>query len=101
MSNKSIEPPLAYGIVMSAQFKKELKIATKRHKDIEKLKKIITLIATAQQLPAKYKNHRLSGNFSDCFECHIEPDWLLIYRIDHNILILYLLRTGTHADLFT
>ena len=65
-----------------------------------KLKKVITYIATAQELPPKYKNHRLAGQYVGCYECHIEPDWLLIYRIMNDILILYLMRTGTHSELF-
>ena len=95
----SIPGHTIYGISMSAQFKKDLKKVIKQHKDFVKLQNVITLIALAKPLPPKYHNHQLIGNYVGCYECHIEPDWLLIYRIDSDILILHLLRTGSHAEL--
>ena len=68
--------------------------------DISKLKKVIELLANKQPLPQKNKDHNLIGNYSNCRECHITPDWLLIYEVLDNELVLHLLRTGTHSDLF-
>ena len=61
---------------------------------------VVNTLASGNVLEAKYKDHALSGNFIGCRECHISPDWLLIYEIDNGELILYLMRTGTHSDLF-
>ncbi len=81
-------------------FKKDYKIVKKRALDISKLEQIILLLATGDTLPPQYRDHNLIGNYIGCRECHISPDWLLIYEVDNNELILYLLRTGTHSDLF-
>ena len=67
---------------------------------IEKLEKIIDILANGEMLSEKYRDHELNGNYSGCRECHIEPDWLLIYEIHNDKLILILTRTGTHSDLF-
>ena len=72
----------------------------KRGYDITKLKRVIELLANKQPLPQKNKDHNLIGNYSNCRECHITPDWLLIYEVLDNELVLHLLRTGTHSDLF-
>ena len=72
----------------------------KRGYDLHLLTEIIELLANGQQLPAKNRDHSLSGNFVGCRECHITPDWLLIYEITEKELFLYLTRTGTHSDLF-
>jgi mRNA interferase YafQ len=80
------------------QFKKDVKRAVKRNKKIGKLKKIINLLVKAEELPPENKDHQLKGTLKDCRECHIEPDWLLIYRIEGSELCL--VRTGTHSDLF-
>ena len=80
------------------RFVKELQKAQKRGKDTEKLKEVIHLLMQNKPLPAKYRNHKLQGEFRDCWECHIEPDWLMIYKKTSTELIL--LRTGTHSDLF-
>ncbi len=80
------------------QFKRDVKKALKRHKDIDKLKKIINLLVNAEKLPPENRDHQLKGTLKDCRECHIEPDRLLIYRIEGSELCL--VRTGTHADLF-
>ena len=80
------------------QFKRDVKRAKKRGKDIEKLKTIIWTLVRSQKLPPENKDHPLKGTLKDCRECHIEPDWLLIYRIEGSELCL--VRTGSHADLF-
>jgi mRNA interferase YafQ len=87
-------------IVFSNQFKKDYKLAKKRGLKLDKLAKIINLLAEEKELPKKYKDHNLSGNYKDFKECHIEPDWLLIYRIENEELSLFLFRTGSHSDLF-
>ena len=79
-------------------FKKDLKLMKKRGKNIEKLKEIVRKLASKELLPEKNKNHQLTGNYKGFGECHIEPDWLLIYRITNKNLIL--VRTGSHSDLF-
>lgn len=93
---------MKYEILATSNFKKKLKIIKKRNKDIEKLRTVINLIANNEKLDEKYKDHQLfnSSKFKDCRELHIEPDWLLVYRIDNNKLILLLVDTGSHSDLF-
>ena len=81
-------------------FKKDFKRIIKRGYNIRLLEDVIEILASGQMLPEKYKDHNLTGNYYDCRECHITPDWLLIYKINNNELILYLTRTGTHSDLF-
>lgn len=85
-------------LIYTKSFEKDIKTAIKRGKDLAKLKKVIELLATKNPLPAKYKDHRLIGNFIGRRECHIEPDWLLIYKINEDSIIFE--RTGTHSDLF-
>ena len=80
------------------QFKRDVKRLQKRGKDIEKLKQVILLLINADKLAPRLKDHQLRGLLKDCRECHIEPDWLLIYRIEGSELCL--IRTGSHADLF-
>lgn len=89
-----------YKIRPSVKFQKDLKRAQKRGYDISLLTKVLNLLANGEPLPAKYKDHNLSGNYKGCRECHITPDWLLIYEILEDELILYLTRTGIHSDLF-
>ena len=89
-----------YKIRPSAKFQKDLKRIQKRGYDITLLKDVLNLLVNGKILPINYKDHNLSGNFKGCRECHITPDWLLIYEIAENELILYLTRTGTHSDLF-
>ena len=72
----------------------------KRGKDLEKLKYVVNELANQRPLDEKYRDHELTGNYRNFRECHIEPDWLLIYRIEKGELTLALLRTGTHSDLF-
>ena len=87
-------------IVWTNQFKKDYKLAIKRHLNIELLDDIIRKLAGGEQLPEKNKDHALIGNWSKYRECHIEPNWLLVYRIEEDLLVLTLARTGTHSDLF-
>lgn len=89
-----------YRIRPSVKFQKDLKRIQKRGYDITLLKDVLNLLVNGKILPIKYKDHNLSGNFKGCRECHITPDWLLIYEISDDELILYLTRTGTHSDLF-
>jgi mRNA interferase YafQ len=82
----------------NTQFKKDVKRLKKRHIDFEKLKTIIQLLLAGEKLPPESGDDKLKGILKDCRECHIEPDWLLIYRIEGSELCL--VRTGSHADLF-
>lgn len=81
-------------------FKKDYKKVVKRGYDTKLLEDVIKKLASGVPLPEKNHDHNLSGDYSGCRECHITPDWLLIYEIDHGELILYLTRTGAHSDLF-
>ena len=87
-------------IVPSNRFKRDLKTAIKRGYRIDLLETAVELLATGRALPEKYKDHVLSGEYGGFRECHITPDWLLVYQIRENELILFLSRTGTHSDLF-
>lgn len=89
-----------YTIKHTTQFKKDYKLAKKRHLDTDLLKDIVTKLANGEKLPDKNKDHPLSGNWIGHRECHITPDWLLIYRFEDDVLVLTLARTGTHSDLF-
>jgi len=89
-----------YIVKFTAQFKKDYKLAVKRGLKIELLEEVITLLSMGEALPDKYKDHALIGNWIGHRECHIQPDWLLIYRIEKDVLVLTLTRTGTHSDLF-
>lgn len=84
----------------SSRFKKGLKLAYKRGLDISLLENIVNNLKSRTPLDAKHKDHSLSGKFRGYRECHIQPDWLLIYLIEDDILTLTLIDTGTHADLF-
>lgn len=81
-------------------FKKDYKRIKKRGYDTRLLERTIELLAKGNGLPAEYRDHALSGDYTGCRECHIAPDWLLVYEIAERELILYLIRTGTHSDLF-
>lgn len=87
-------------IVMSHRFKKDLKLSIKRGYNMALLEKVVNCLAARETLEAKYKDHSLTGNHAGFRECHITPDWILIYRIENNELYLLLSRTGTHSDLF-
>lgn len=94
-------------IIRTGEFKRQLKLAKKRGKDLQKLVEIVEKLQKDEILPDHNKDHNLTGNFSSFRECHIEPDWLLIYKKDvfqdengEEILVLKLELTGTHSDLF-
>ncbi len=91
---------MKYEIERTPTFKKDFKLAQKQGLDLNKLKEIITLLANGEPLPPKNKDHQLKGNYKGHRECHIEPDWLLIYKIQDDMLILTLVRTGSHSKLF-
>lgn len=81
-------------------FKKDYKRVVRREYNIQLMEHVIELLANRSPLPPKYKDHTLTGDYTGCRECHITPDWLLVYRINDEELILILTRTGTHSDLF-
>ena len=89
-----------YIVKYTTQFKKDYKLAKRRGYNIRLLQEIIEKLASGEKLPEHYRDHELSGKWSTYRECHIQPDWLLIYHINKNILVLTLSRTGTHSDLF-
>ena len=91
---------MKYSIEFTTRFKKDLKLAKKQNKNLDKIFEVIEILANGGKLDAKYRDHDLSGNYKGTRECHIEPDWLLIYEIKEDILVLMLSRTGTHSDLF-
>ena len=87
-------------IVLSNRFRKDLKLAQKRGLDLELLRNVVNAIASGEALDRKYRDHDLTGDYAGFRECHVQPDWLLVYRIEHEELELFLFRTGTHSDLF-
>ena len=87
-------------VVLSNRFKRDLKLIAKRGYDLNLLDAVVSTIAEQRPLPEKNRDHALTGDYIGFRECHISPDWLLIYRVDGNDLILFLSRTGTHSDLF-
>ncbi len=93
---------MKYDVIATTCFKKQLKVIKKRSKDLAKLKKVVDILSSGNQLEERYKDHQLvnSTRFKNCRECHIESDWLLVYRISSSELILLLVETGTHSDLF-
>jgi mRNA interferase YafQ len=82
----------------TTQFKRDYKLQLKRHKDLNLLDKIITALVNEENLPNHNRDHRLQGEYSEYWECHIEGDWLLIYKVEKDDI--YFVRTGTHSDLF-
>lgn len=91
---------MPYTLTYTGQFKKDLKRCRKRGLNLELLHRAITLLQANGSLPAEYKPHILSGQFSGCWECHIRPNWLLVWRQNDEELTLMLLSTGTHSDIF-
>lgn len=87
-------------IVLSNRFKKDLRLAAKRGQDLSQLEAIVDQLAAQQPLPERNRDHDLTGDYIGFRECHIRPDWLLIYRVDGEQLLLFLFRTGSHSDLF-
>ncbi len=84
--------------ITGAQFRRDVKLARRRGKDMSKLRELISLLAERSPIPPRYKDHPLRGEWKHYRDCHLEPDWLLIYKIDGEDL--YLVRTGSHSDLF-
>lgn len=91
---------MKYSVDFTTQFKKDIKLAKKQGKDTDKIFEVVEKLANDEVLDAKYKDHCLTGDYNDCRECHIEPDWLLIYKKYESELILMLIRTGSHSELF-
>ncbi len=89
-----------YNLRYTNKIQRNIKLMKKRGKDLDKLKVVLKLLQQGAELPAKYKDHALTGNYTGCRECHIEPDWLLVYEILNNELVILLLTTGSHSDLF-
>jgi len=90
---------MKYEIKMSSKFKKDLRAAKKSGRDLNELNDIVKLLAEGKKLPPQNHDHELHGKFEGARECHIEPDWLLIYQYNNNELILYLISTGSHSNL--
>lgn len=89
---------VAFNLLINS--KKDLKLAKKQGKDLDKLFEVINILANGEKLDTKFKDHDLSGSYKGTRECHIEPDWLLVYEIDNNALVLMLYRLGTYSELF-
>ncbi len=91
-----------YEVKTTSRFNKELKKIVKQNKNIDELIDVIEKLANKEKLDSKYKNHKLINDkiFKDCNECHISPDWLLVYKYKDDELILLLIATGSHSDLF-
>lgn len=87
-------------VIASNRFRKDLKLAMRRGYDIGLLEAVVDQLATGKALEEKYRDHLLTGDYGGFRECHITPDWLLIYQVREHELILFLSRTGTHSDLF-
>ena len=91
---------MKYEIKFTGQFKRDLKQAKKQNRNLDKLFEVINNLAEGNTLGEKYRDHELAGNYKGVRECHIEPDWLLMYEMKERLLILMLYRLGTHSDLF-
>ena len=91
---------MKYRILYTGQFKRSYKRCQKRGLPMDTLEKVVTLLAQNGSLPSSYRPHKLSSDYANCWECHIEPDWLLVWKQDDSELTLLLLQTGTHADIF-
>ena len=91
---------MKYAVKFTSQFKKDLKKAKKQGKDIEKILRVIKLLADDKKLPISLHDHELSGDYAGTRECHIEPDWLLVYEKIEETLVLMCYRNGTHSELF-
>lgn len=91
---------MKYEVKFTNQFKKDLKLAKKQNKDLDKLFEVVDILANGEKLDEKYRDHGLSGEYQGTRECHVEPDWLLVYEIRDDVLVLMLYRVGTHSELF-
>jgi len=91
---------MKYDVIRTTRFRKDLKKMLKRGADIGKLETVVKILASGETLPPHYHDHALTGDMAGTRDCHITPDWLLLYRIENEVLVLTLTRTGTHADMF-
>ena len=91
---------MKYEVKFTNQFKRDLKLAKKQNKGLDELFEVVSILADGGTLDARYRDHDLSGNYKGTRECHIEPDWLLVYEIRNEVLVLMLYRLGTHSELF-
>lgn len=91
---------MKYDIVRTSKFRKEIRKMARRGADLSKLETVVNILAAGDPLPPQYHDHALSGNLAGLRDCHIESDWLLLYTIQDDVLVLTLTRTGTHSDLF-
>lgn len=91
---------MRYKLILTGKFKKSLKLAKKRGCDISLMENVVDTLQQGLSLDKKYRDHELKGKYKGFRECHIQPDWLLIYLIENDVLTLTLIDTGTHADLF-
>ncbi|MBQ6481867.1 MAG: type II toxin-antitoxin system YafQ family toxin [Anaerolineaceae bacterium] len=91
---------MKYEVKFTTQFKKDLKRAKKQHKNLDKLFEVVSILANGEKLEEAYRDHELTGDYAGTRECHIEPDWLLVYEIQQSVLVLMLYRAGSHSDLF-
>ncbi len=91
---------MKYEVRFTAQFKRDVKLAKKQGKDIERLFVAVEKLANGEPLEENYRDHDLTGRYRGCRECHIEPDWLLMYELVDNVLVLMLYRLGSHSELF-
>jgi mRNA interferase YafQ len=90
---------MKYTIKPTSRFRKDVKIAAARGYDISLIEEVVDMLAGGKTLPEKYRDHKLSGKYAGYRDCHILPDWVLIYRIEEKALLLLLMRTGTHSDI--
>ncbi|MCD8049049.1 MAG: type II toxin-antitoxin system YafQ family toxin [Clostridia bacterium] len=91
---------MSYEVKFTSQFKKDLKFAKKQNKNLDEMFDVVEKLANDIPLEEKYRDHALTGNYISYRECHIEPDWLLVYKKDSGVLVLLLYRLGSHSDLF-
>ena len=91
---------MKYEVKFTTQFKRDLKLAKKQRKNLDELFDVIELLANGKVLDDKYQDHGLSGNYKGTRECHINPDWLLVYEIKEDVLVLMLYRIGSHSEIF-
>lgn len=91
---------MKYRVSYSGDFKRDFKRVKRQGCDMEKLERVLELLVNGEKLPSKYRDHKLGGEYLGTRECHVAPDWLLIYEVIEDELVLYLTRTGSHAKLF-
>ena len=91
---------MKYSIEYTSHFKKKVKLLKKRGYDLTELAKTINILCETGELPQEFKPHKLSGKYSGCWECHIKPDWLLVWEQYDDRLVMLMVDTGTHSDIF-